>query len=145
MKIFGHPVHVMLIHFPSALLPMDLVCSAYASYSDAGEFIHAAFFSLSGGVVFGWMAIVTGIFDLLKIPATNSTAFKKAIYHACINSTAILAYTIVALMGFRSYPELRTDSIGLIGLKLTLVTFLIIGNFLGASLILKHKIGVESE
>jgi len=143
MKILGHPVHIMLIHFPSALFPMELVCSIVNKYTGKTSFLDASFFAMCGGVLLGWLAIIFGVFDLLKVYESKPDAMKKALIHGGINSTVILIYTIVCFIQYKKYPTIETDSLAILFLKGFTISFMIIGNFIGGSLILKHKVAVE--
>ena len=143
MKILGHPVHVMLIHFPSALLPMDLICSALGFYNNMSVFAHAAYFALLGGVVLGALAIITGAFDLIGVAESKPLSLRKALIHGGINSTVIIAYSVIVFRAWKTYPDLVQDSIPLLIVKAALVTFMLAGNYFGGSLVLKDKIGVE--
>ena len=144
MKILGHPIHIMLIHFPSALLPMDLVCSALGYYTGNSSFTDASFFAMAGAVLFGCLAVITGTFDLMGLIDGKPLALKKALIHGGINATVIIAYSILAFRAWKQFPELTQDGIGLMMLKGCLITFMIAGNYLGGSLILKHRIGLEN-
>jgi uncharacterized membrane protein len=144
MKILGHPVHIMLIHFPSALLPMDFACSALGYYTGNSSFTDASFFAMAGAVLLGCLAIITGTFDLLGLIEGKPLALKKALLHGGINATVIIAYSILAFRAWKQFPELTQDGIGLLVVKGCLVTFMIAGNYLGGSLILKHKVGIEN-
>ena len=144
MKILGHPVHIMLIHFPSALLPMDFACSALGYYTGNSSFTDASFFAMAGAVLLGFLAIITGTFDLLGLIEGKPLALKKALLHGGINATVIIAYSILAFRAWKQFPELTQDGIGLLVVKGCLVTFMIAGNYLGGSLILKHKVGIEN-
>lgn len=145
MKIFGHPIHVMLIHFPSALLPMDLVCAILALCTGNQSFTDASFFAMAGGVIFGALAIVTGAFDLIGVSENKPLALKKALVHGGINATVIIAYSVLAFIAYKNYPVLPQDTLAAIILKGALVTFMIVGNYLGGSLVLKHGVGLESQ
>jgi uncharacterized membrane protein len=143
MKIFGHPLHVMLIHFPSALLPMDFICSLLAFYISSVHLVHTSFFAMTGGVVLGMLAIITGAFDLISVTKDKSNAVKKVLIHGGINGTMIIAYSVLAFMAYKKYPDLAADSIAILITKAGLITFMIVGNYLGGNLVLKEKIGVE--
>jgi hypothetical protein len=49
----------------------------------------------------------------------------------------------LAFIAFKRYPQLEPDGIAKIILKGGLISFMILGNYLGGSLILKDKIGIE--
>lgn len=143
MKLFGHPLHIMLIHFPSALFPMDFVCSCLGFYYGNLSFVNAAFYAIMGGVALGVIAIIAGAFDLIAVAKDKPTAVKKVLIHGAINTSVIIAYSLLAYIAFKQYPHLETDSLSKIIFKGGLVTFMIVGNYIGGSLILKNKIGIE--
>lgn len=144
MKLFGHPIHIMLIHFPSALFPMDLICAALAWYTGNPSFTDASFFAMTGGVILGALAIITGTFDLTGLIENKPLALKKALVHGGINATVIIAYSVLALRAYKTFPDLAADGVVILVIKGCLVTFMIVGNYLGGSLILKHRVGLEN-
>src|SRR5687768_6544693 len=96
MKIFGHPLHMMLIHFPTALLPMDILLSFFAYYNKDSSFLPAAFYCLAAGVIAGGLALLTGIIDLLLIPKDKKTAIGTAVMHGFINAMVLCFFGIFA-------------------------------------------------
>lgn len=143
MKIFGHPVHIMLIHFPSALIPMDFVCYALQYYTHQPSFAFASFYALVGVVATGWAAVLFGILDTAEIPPEKTAAISKALIHGGINVLIIIIYTVLAYNAYKKYPALPEATLTLLAIKGVTVGFLIMGNYLGGSLILKDKIGIE--
>lgn len=69
----------MLIHFPTALLPMDFVCYGLLYYTHQNSFAYASFYALIGAVALGWLAALFGIADIIKIPAEKTDAMQKAL------------------------------------------------------------------
>jgi len=143
MKILGHPVHIMLIHFPSALFPMDLACSIINQYTGRAGFLEASYYAMCGGTLLGWLAIGFGLFDLIKVYQNKPAAMKYALIHGGINGTVILIYTILTFIQYKRYPVLEADTVSLLLIKGLTISFMIIGNFIGGSLILKHKVSIE--
>ncbi|MGV3588439.1 MAG: DUF2231 domain-containing protein [Adhaeribacter sp.] len=143
MKILGHPIHLIMVHFPAALFPMDLVCSVLYFYTADTSFGDAAFFALAGGVLTGWLAVFFGTLDLAQIAADRPLVIKKAYLHGGINSVVIFFYTIIGFMQLDQYPHLPAATLLNLLLKLGLVGLLMIGNYWGASLLLKDKVGIE--
>jgi uncharacterized membrane protein len=145
MKLFGHPLHIMLIHFPSALFPMDLICSALFLYTGDAAFTTAAFYAVVGGVVLGWLAIAMGAMDLINVSERHPDALKKALIHGLLNTAIVIVYTVWFYSGYKVYPALVPGSLSAVVLKAFLVLTLAVGNFLGGSLILKHKVAIENK
>jgi uncharacterized membrane protein len=138
MKLFGHPLHIMLIHFPSALFPMDLVCSVLALYYGSGLSL-ASFYAMIGGTVLGALAIVTGALDLIPISNRRPELVKKILLHGGINSLVVIVYSLLAYLAYTKFPHITPDGWPLIITKACLVLFMIGGNYIGGSLILKDK------
>ncbi|HWI90466.1 MAG TPA: DUF2231 domain-containing protein [Flavisolibacter sp.] len=141
MKILHHPLHVMLIHFPTALLPMDLVLS-YLFYTTGNEsFGSAAFYCLIAGVGLGLLSGVTGLIDLVMIK--DKAAMSAALIHGGINLTAILIFSVFAYRSWNLYPQIQLPAITVLVVKLIIVVLMLVGNYLGGRLILKHHIAIE--
>lgn len=142
MKILKHPLHIMLIHFPTALLPMDLVLS-YLFYQSGNEsYGNAAFYCLVAGVALGLLSGITGFIDLVLIK--NKTAMGAAFVHGGINLTVVLVFSVFAYKGWNLYPRLSHPTATILIVKFVAVLFLLIGNYLGGKLIFKHHIAIEN-
>lgn len=145
MKVLGHPIHVMLIHFPTALLPMELVFSAINYFNNDPTFLNASFYAMSAGVILGWAAIVFGTFDLINIFENKPEVMNKALVHGGVNTVVITIYTILAYIQYKNYPSLEPDSMLILVIKVLTNAFLILGNFFGGDLILKYRVAVKNE
>jgi uncharacterized membrane protein len=141
MKVFGHPLHMVLIHFPSALFPMDLACSIIAWCGGPSSLLHAAFYATLGGVALGWLAIITGAIDLVPVVKHHTGSINKALIHGGINTSVVIVFSVIALMANKKYPDLSNDSLALLITKTITVLAMFIGNYLGGSLVLKDRIG----
>ena len=143
MKFLKHPLHVMLIHFPSALLPADLVLSYLFYRTGTESFGSAAFYCLVGGVILGWLSGITGLIDLVLIKDKNTMA--AALIHGGINLTVVLVFSVFAYKSWNLYPQIQTPTIVILIVKLITIIFMLIGNYLGGRLIFKHHIAIENE
>lgn len=141
MKILRHPLHVMLIHFPTALLPMDLVLS-YLFYRTGNEsYGTAAFYCLIAGTLSGLLSGITGLIDLVSIK--DKKAMAAALVHGGINLTVILVFSVFAYKSWNLYPQVQIPTLAILAVKMTTVIFMFIGNYLGGKLIFKHHIAIE--
>src|SRR5512140_2028381 len=109
MKMFGHPVHMMLVHFPAALIPMDLVCSFIAWKTGDRSFVDASFYAMSGAAAVGWLALLAGAFDLIGMAERHPAAVAKALIHGGINGAVIASYTVLAFVAYNHYPDLNPN------------------------------------
>jgi len=98
---------------------------------------------MAGGVILGWTAVMFGALDLTGISAKNEVVMKKALIHGGINATVVIVYTVLAYSASKKYPESADASLPLLIVKFLTVNFMIVGNYIGGSLILKHKVGIE--
>jgi uncharacterized membrane protein len=143
MKLFGHPLHPLLIHFPTALLPMHyILCILYFVWHDA-SFASASFYCLIGGVTTGILAILAGLIDLLNIPASNKPAMTTALYHGFINGIILVVFTVMAYKDWQHLPEYQDPSVATIVIKGILILLLFAGNYLGGKLIYNYYIGIN--
>lgn len=143
MKLLGHPVHPLLIHFPTALLPMDLALSIM--YFTTGNISYglAGFYCLVGAVLVGCVAMITGVIDLILIPKQEKQALTMGIYHACINGVVLIAFALITYRAWHAYPQMPLPSAGNMVVKGVLILALFVGNYLGGTLIYRHHIGIE--
>ena len=69
-KLFGHPIHQMLIVFPLGVLAMALFFDLIAIAMDRHQGLFtASYYMIAAGVVTGLLAAVFGLIDFLKIPS----------------------------------------------------------------------------
>lgn len=144
MKVFGHPMHMILIHFPTALLPMDVLLSFFAYYNNDTGLLPAAFFCMIAGVLAGIVAIITGIIDLLLIRKDKKAAIATAVIHGFTNTILLLLFGIFAYRGWQHYPEMNMPQMATLIIKAVSIIILFVGNFLGGKLILNHHIGIKN-
>jgi len=144
MKIDFHPPHLILVHFPAALFPMEFVCSALGFYLKDATFNYAAFYALGGGVLMGWLAVMFGFVDLVRIPPERKEVQQKALIHGSINLCMLIGYSVLFFLQWKA-PEITAASVPQLILKFCLLLVLIIGNYLGAQLVLRYKVGTVNE
>lgn len=145
MKFFGHPLHMLLIHFPTALLPMDTLLSFFTYYTKDGSFLIAAFYCLEAGVLFGGLALLTGFIDMLLIPKEKKLAVATAMIHGFINTMVLMFLAIFAYKSWQVYPRMIEPERSTLLIKTGLIIALFSGNYFGGKLILQHRIGVLKE
>jgi uncharacterized membrane protein len=144
MKLNYHPPHLLLVHFPAALLPMDLVCAALGWHTHHPTFTAAAYYALAGGVGAGWLAVAFGFLDLVRIPPEPKPIFSTALWHAGLNTGVLLGYSVLFFLEWKP-PVLVPATLGVLGIKAVLLGVLVAGNYLGAQLVLKYRIGTIHE
>ena len=83
--------------------------------------------------------------DLLGVAQEKPLALQKALVHGGINTAVIIAYSFLALRAYANYPNLVGDTVALLVIKACLVTFMLAGNYMGGSLILKYRVGLRND
>lgn len=130
----------MLIHFPAALFPVELIFYYIYYRTGNASFADASFYAMCAGAILGWLAILTGAIDLIMIKEEQAEAKVKALIHGIINAMVVLVYSILAYVLYKKYPDLPAATIMMLGVKAALNILMIAGNHLGGTLILKYKI-----
>lgn len=143
IKIFGHPVHPMLVSFPITFYTAAFVC--FVIYQTNGNpFWHnVALLSNIAGVVTALLAAVPGLLEWwLGIPK-DTAAKKRGALHGALNVVALLFFAAnwFALRGTLDNPP--ADNfwpvvLTAIGLGVTMVA-----GWHGYALIGTHKVGVD--
>ena len=101
-KLFGHPVHPMLIVFPLGLLITSLVFDVIRMSSGNGTWSVVAFYRIGAGGVGGLLAAVFGLIDWLAIPR-NTRAKTLGLWHGGGNVVVVALFAVSWLM--RQYVE----------------------------------------
>lgn len=140
MKLDFHPPHLMLNHFPSALFPVEFAFAVIGFYRQDPSFNDAAFYTLTGGVLLGWLAAFAGIMDLARIPKEQSVAQRTGLMHGALNTLVLCGYTVLLFLQWQA-PEITYATVPVLLLKVLLLLLLFGGNYLGGQLVLKYKIG----
>ena len=92
-KLFGHPIHQMLIVFPLGLLAMALVFDVlFLTTGDSG-WAESSFAMISAGILSGFLAAPFGVIDWLAIPA-GTRAKRVGTLHGAGNLFVLLLYSM---------------------------------------------------
>ena len=128
----------MMVHFPSALLPVDFVFNLITAYSGFKALNDAAYYCLAAGVLGGWVAMGAGLIDLIRFIKPGSPAIRKVIIHFCIQATVIICFSIVLALEYK-HPGMReTPSSLMLVCKGGFLVAMLFGNFIGGEIVLKY-------
>ena len=143
-KIFGHPIHPMLVGFPVAFYAAS--CVSYIAYAVGGVdvvWFKLAYFTNVAGVISAVIAAVPGFIDwALGIP-TGSRAKMTGMIHMFYNIVALILFGVSAVLNY-SQMQLATPH-ATMGVVLTLlgVGATLIGGFLGWKMVGTHHVGID--
>jgi uncharacterized membrane protein len=127
----------MLVHFPTGMYPFSLAMDIMGFVTGDNDYLLAAKFSLFAAVGVSVPAILYGTLDFLKIDV-NSVVWKKAGLHAILNLVWFMIYATILF--YRLKHEITI--LYLVIMAVTTIG-LFFSNYLGADLIISHRIGVD--
>ena len=96
-KLFGHPIHQMLIVFPLGLLATSVIFDIIYLITGNGYWTEIAFWMIAAGVIGGLVAAVFGLIDWLAIP-NNTRAKSVGILHAFTNVVVLGLFTATVII-----------------------------------------------
>jgi uncharacterized membrane protein len=138
-KLFGHPIHQMLIVFPFGLLAMALVFDVLYLATRNGYWSEVSYAMIAAGIVTGLLAAPFGFVDWLAIPG-GTRAKRVGAMHGAGNLAVLVLYAMSwAQRGIDPRaPEMIAFLFSFVGGALALVT-----GWLGGELVDRLAIGVD--
>jgi uncharacterized membrane protein len=140
-KLFGHPIHQMLIAFPLGLLAMALFFDIAALIMNHHQgLFSASYYMIAAGVVTGLLAAVFGLMDFLKIPS-GTRAKRIGAMHGGGNVVVVVLFAASWLLRRGGHPaDPPTLAIALAALGGGIAT---ITGWLGGELVDRLGVGVD--
>jgi uncharacterized membrane protein len=139
-KLFGHPIHPMLIVFPLGLLATGVIFDILFLAADNTNFSIASFWMITAGIFGGLLAAVFGLIDWLAIP--NGTRAKSVgLWHGAGNVVIVVLFAISWLLR-RDAPDYTPSTLAFI-LELAGSGLAVITGWLGGELVYRLRVGVD--
>lgn len=139
-KLFGHPIHPMLIVLPLGLLSAAVVFDVVYLVTGEDAFSTVAFWNIAAGVVGGLSAAVFGAWDWWHIPR-DTRARRIGLWHGGGNVVVVVLFALSWLLrlGAEGYePGTLAHILSFGGLALAAVT-----GWLGGELVDRLGVGVD--
>jgi uncharacterized membrane protein len=138
-KIFGHPIHQMLIPLPLGVLAISLVFDLIARFTDRPHLHTAAFSMIAAGVITGLLAAVFGLIDFLGIPH-GTRAKRIGTLHGAGNVIVVVLFAAswVVRRGHPADPGMLAILLSVAGAALSGLT-----GWLGGELVDRLGVGVD--
>lgn len=138
-KLFGHPIHQMLIVFPLGLLAMALIFDIIHLVGGNGYWSEIAYWMIAAGVISGLVAAPFGLIDWLAIPAGTRAKWIGAL-HGGGNLVVVVLYAASWLMrrGAPQEPVMMAYALSFAGGVIALFT-----GWLGGELVDRLAVGVD--
>jgi uncharacterized membrane protein len=142
-RALGHPLHSILVMFPTALLPTLLVMDILYAVLRETAFWTVGFWVAAGGIIVTLLAMLPGAMDFLAVPR-GTRARRTGMIHALTGVTVLVAFG--ASLWARWVTGAPPDSIGLVaGIDAIGVLLVGVQGWLGGELVYRHHIGVLAE
>jgi uncharacterized membrane protein len=139
VKVFGHPVHPILISIPLGLLSTSVLFDIVHILWRPVGFARTSFNMIGAGLIGGMLAAVFGLIDWLAIPP-NTRAKRIGFWHGLINGVVMMLF---GTSWFLRRERPRRPS----GLALTLAliggSLAGISGWLGGELVYRLRVGVD--
>src|SRR5512138_3448560 len=140
VKLFGHPVHPMLIVFPAGLFTSTVIMDILYLVFHNPVFSTVAFYMMIIGVIGGLLAAIFGFIDWSALP-NNSRAKNIGLWHGLGNFVIVVLFAASWFLRRGSadfVPSALAMILSFAGILLALVTL-----WIGGELVYRLGVGVD--
>jgi len=144
MRIRGHPVHPMLVHFPVAFWTVAVLAHVVAAAGLEEGALEIAKLANGAGLVMALPAMVAGLLELRTIDE-RSEAMRVATWHLIVMTGVWLCFLVALLLSASSQTMMDPWTAQLVATASAGVGFLlmVVGGWLGGRLVYEFGIGVK--
>jgi uncharacterized membrane protein len=139
-KLFGHPIHPMLIVFPIGLLATAVIFDIIYLVTGNPILATVSFYMIAAGAVGGLLAAIFGFIDWLALP-NNSRAKNLGLWHGIGNFVIVVLFAISWFLrgGNANFiPGSLALLLSFAGIGLALITA-----WIGGELVYRLGVGVD--
>src|SRR5687767_8590225 len=140
IKLFGHPVHPMLIVFPLGLLATAVIFDILYLIFGNRLLPTASYYMIAAGILGGLLAAIFGFVDWLALP-NNSRAKNIGLWHGLGNVTIVGLFAVSWFLRGNNVdfvPDGTALILSFAGVALALVT-----GWIGGELVYRLGVGVD--
>ena len=139
-KLFGHPIHPVLVMFPFGLLATSLIFDVIYMITGNPAFPTASFYMIAAGIIGGLIAALFGFIDWLALPK-NSRARYIGGWHGIGNVIVVALFAVSWLLrrdNLNFIPDSLASILSFGGAGLALIT-----GWIGGELVYRLSVGVD--
>lgn len=140
-RLFGHPVHQMLVAFPLGLLAGAVGFDLAALLRHDADLYEIAYWLTRAGVVLGAFAAVFGYIDWRGLPL-ESRARRIGMWHGTGNAIVLALFTVSWWL--RAHNPFMPPVLALIA-SFTAMAMVGVTGWLGGELVDRHHVGVSDQ
>jgi uncharacterized membrane protein len=139
-KLFGHPVHPMLVVFPLGLLATAVIFDIVRLLTGNDDFAAVSFWNIAAGIIGGLVAAVFGLIDWLSIPS-DTRAKVVGMWHGLGNVVVVALFAVSWLLRLNQ-PGYVPDTLAFV-LSLAALALAAVTGWLGGELVDRLAVGVD--
>jgi uncharacterized membrane protein len=144
IKIFGHPIHPMVIAYPVAFYTATLVGFVIYGVTDDLFWLKLTIAANVAGVAMAVVAALPGFLDWLLAIPRGTEAKRTGLMHMGLNVTALVLFAVTMLLYVGAWDgPAKSAGLGIV-LAAIGVGATVGAGFLGWSLVQDHHVGVRS-
>ena len=140
VKLFGHPIHPILIVFPLGLFATAVILDIIYLFNGNTALVTVSFWNIIVGIIGGLLAALFGLADWLAIPS-GTRAKAVGLWHGAGNVVIVALFFIAWLLRLNepgNVPGTTAFILEIIGVGLALIT-----GWLGGELVDRLGVGVD--
>lgn len=140
VKLFGHPIHPILVVYPLGLFSAAVIFDVIYLIAGNPVFTTVSFYMIAVGIIGGLLAAVFGFIDWLALP-NNSRAKNIGLWHGLGNFVIVVMF--IASWFLRNaaidfVPNTLALILSFAGVALALIT-----GWIGGELVYRLSVGVD--
>lgn len=140
-RLFGHPIHAMLIVFPLGLLATAVAFDIVGLVGKDAAWFQISFWMIAAGIIGGLLAAVFGLTDWLAIPS-GTRAQRIGLWHGVGNVVVVLLFVV---SWFLRSPTPQSPPVLAFVLSFVAVALALVTGWLGGELVYRLGIGVDKD
>lgn len=142
LRLAGHPLHPMLVHFPVALWTLSVAADAGGFITAEGIWWRASFACQALGLLAALPAMVAGAADFSSLPRGHP-GLDTAVAHLAAMGTAWLLFLSSVVL--RGLPDGNAPTLFAVIAALAGFLAMAVGGWLGGRLVYHFGVGVDRE
>ena len=143
MRLFGHPIHPMLVHFP--IVFWTVAAAAYvtgaAGVTEPADAV--AKFANGAGLIMAMLAMLAGLIELRTIDS-QSEAMQVATWHLMIMATVWVCFLIALMLPLSIGLDQATARLAAVACAVAGFLLMAVGGWLGGRLVYEFGIAVKN-
>jgi uncharacterized membrane protein len=144
MRLFGHPIHPMLVHFPVALWTVAAGAYVAGAAGVTASVDMIAKFANGGGLAMAMVAMLAGLLELRSI-GSQSAAMRVATWHMMIMAAAWVCFLVALMLSISPAFDHATAEIAAAGCAVAGFLLMGVGGWYGGRLVYEFGIAVKDQ